>query len=454
MMLYSFIKYINPSWYFNLKPSKNKSYFLDFESLSAIDKSIISIDMAYSSWGVSRSDAAYQAFQKGLISTSTSISPNDDSVVTLGDKYHFIKKYFNALWIYYIFFIRVISLHNPMAETKALVNTFKIKRLNIFKKLATQCEYENFNSCLVESRPFISVIIPTLNRYDYLKEVLTDLENQSYTNFEVIIIDQSDPFNKSFYNNWSLDLKVEYQQEKALWLARNKAIKMSKGNFILLYDDDSRVKEDWIFNHLKCLDYYNADISSGVSLSAIGSKIPKHYSFFRWSDQIDTGNVMVKKKVFASIGLFDRQFERQRQGDGEFGLRAYLFGFKNISNPKSSRIHLKVSEGGLRQMGSWDGVRPKNWFAPRPIPSVLYLLRKYFGNKAAIYSLIITIPPSLLPYRFKKNKFIFLWGILLAIFALPFILVSIARSWFKAGKMLREGAKIDFFDFANKSVKP
>ena len=89
------------------------------------------------------------------------------------------------------------------------------------------------------------------------------------------------------------------------------------------------------------------------------------------SDQLDTGNVLLKRGVFKKIGLFDRQYEKQRMGDGEYGLRAYLEGFLNISNPYAQRLHLKVGTGGLRQMGSWDGFRPKNWFGPRPVPSVL-----------------------------------------------------------------------------------
>ena len=68
---------------------------------------------------------------------------------------------------------------------------------------------------------------------------------------------------------------------------------------------------------------------------------------------------MIKRKVFEAIGLFDRQYEKQRMGDGEYGLEPIYMDLKNISNPHAQRLHLKVGVGGLRQMGSWDGFRPK-----------------------------------------------------------------------------------------------
>jgi hypothetical protein len=123
-------------------------------------------------------------------------------------------------------------------------------------------------------------------------------------------------------------------------------------------------------------------------------------------------------------------------GDGEFGLRCYLNGFKNISNYKAKRTHLKVSEGGLRQMGSWDGWRPKKLFGPRPVPSVLYLSRKYFGNKLSILLLSKEIIPSLSSYKYKKNKFIKTLLFLFSIFLLLLIVWQISISWKKASKML------------------
>src|SRR5690606_1307014 len=117
--------------------------------------------------------------------------------------------------------------------------------------------------------------------------VLHDLERQEYRSFEVIVVDQSDPFDAEFYEQFSLDLQVVRQEEKALWKARNDAIRRARGELILLFDDDSRVKPDWITRHLECLDYFNADLSSGVSFSVVGDKIPKAYSYYKWSDQVD-----------------------------------------------------------------------------------------------------------------------------------------------------------------------
>jgi glycosyltransferase involved in cell wall biosynthesis len=440
-MFFKFIQYISPSWYFNLQ-SSNQLYCIDYDKLSSDEQSLISLDTQYQSNNSVYIDAAYQAFQKGIIEDATHALVYQSIITDVSDNYRFVKKYFHPYWVYYIFLIRIISLKNPLKEIKGIAKTLSVHKLNLFEKIYNHELFYSFHSELLEKQPFVSVIIPTLNRYAYLKDVLKDLEKQTYKNFEVLVYDQSVPFQSEFYKGWNIDLNVVEQEEKALWLARNTAIQQSKGEYILLYDDDSLVENDWIENHIKCLDYFKVDISSGVSIAVVGSKVPKHYSFFRWSDQIDTGNVMLRKNVFKEIGLFDRQFEKQRQGDGEFGLRAYLAGYKNISNPLAKRIHLKVKDGGLREMGSWDAFRPKKLLAPRPIPSVLYLLRKYFGKRSAIISILNNVPPSLIPYKYKKNKSIYLLGAIVTLFISPLIVYSVYKSWRISTKMLNEGDKI------------
>ena len=133
-------------------------------------------------------------------------------------------------------------------------------------------------------------------------------------------------------------------------------------------------------------------------------------------------------------------------GDGEFGLRAYLNNIKSISNPIASCVDIKAGTGGLRQMGSWDAFRPKKLFAPRPIPSVLYLYRKYFGRKRALLAIMRSVPQSIIPYRYKKNKKMLALGMLISIFLFPFVILQVVISWKLATKKLREGAMIGALD--------
>lgn len=205
------------------------------------------------------------------------------------------------------------------------------------------------------------------------------------------------------------------------------------------FDDDSRVEPYWIFHHLKCLDFFKCDISAGVSFAAVGQKISKSYNYFRWADQFDSGNAMVKRNVFEKIGLFDEQFNGQRMGDGEFAFRAYVHGVRSISNSKAFRVHLKVDTGGLREMGSWDGFRPKKWFAPKPIPSVIYLYKKYLPKSLYKNAVLIGIMLSNVSYKYKRsNKMLFL-SVILTIVKSPLLLIQYCRACKIAQQMLGSG---------------
>ena len=437
-MLFSFLKYLQPTHYFGLKTKKGNLIFpkVDDGISSQFEK-----DNSYKSEEAKSYDQSWRALQNGYIYFSRTI--NETIELSVFDNYVFSRKYFSKAWVFYTFLIRILSLKNPFKEVLGFVKTRKIKRYKSGSEIVKYNDYHNFDSILLNQQPLVSLIIPTLNRYQYLKDVLKDLEGQDYTNFEVIVIDQSTPYQPKFCEDFKLNVKAEYQEEKALWLARNKAIKQSKGEYILLFDDDSRIEKDWISQHIKTLDFFSADISSGVSISKVGDKVPAHYAYFKISDQLDTGNVLLKKDIFKDIGLFDRQFEKQRMGDGEFGLRAFLKGYKNVSNPYAKRLHLKIGSGGLREMGSWDAFRTKNLFQPRPIPSVLYFYRHYFGTKRSLLSVLRTVPISVVPYKYKSNKPMLILSSLIALLLFPLIIIQVVKSWRLASKKLNEGPKIE-----------
>ena len=428
---------------FNIQPTENISYASclyhpEYLPLTEVD---VEPDAAFDTLAATYADIGYMACNKGqLTRVDKQTAQKIESLPrpTIKDEYVFIYKYWGKPWAMYALLSRIVSFHNPFKEIAAYSKASSKKRVNPYLNPINRPDYSTYHSELIASAPLVAVVIPTLNRYVYLKDVLEDLVKQDYLNFEVIVVDQSTPFNEDFYKSFNLHFKIIHQKERLLWTARNNAIKATEAEYLLFFDDDSRVETDWISQHLKCLDYFNCDISAGVSLAKVGMKIPANYSYFRWADQFDSGNAMVKRQLFTTIGLFDEQYNKQRMGDGEFGTRAYLNGFRSISNPDAARVHLKVSDGGLREMGSWDGFRPKKWFAPKPIPSVVFLYKKYYPKHLYRSVILLGIMLSNVSYKNKGSNKMLAVSICLTVIKSPLLLIQFLRARNIANEMLRK----------------
>jgi glycosyltransferase involved in cell wall biosynthesis len=421
-LLFTFIKYLNPGWQYNLLP-----YSKTFSSCCILNNGDVAIDKRYATLSAQLADAGFMLWNKGvLLQSSQSDIEYLESLnkPTLNDEYIFIRKYGGVVWTTYALVLRLLALKNPFNEVRNYFNTRNIRKVKLYKESITYKDYESFQSEIVRKEPLVAVIIPTLNRYTYLKDVLDDLEKQTYKNIEVIIVDQSDDFNTSFYENYQLNIRLVRQKEQKLWTARNKAITATNAEYLLFFDDDSRVQPSWVTEHLKCIDYFDADISAGVSISVVGGKVPENYGYFRWADQFDSGNALVKRAVFEKIGLFDEQFNCMRMGDGEFGIRAYLHGLKSISNHKAQRIHLKADSGGLRDISGWDSFRPKKMFEPKPIPSVTFLYYKYFSATLAQHAILKGMLLSNVSYKYKGSSKMLTLSLLLSAIKAPLLYIQ------------------------------
>lgn len=91
----------------------------------------------------------------------------------------------------------------------------------------------------------VSINIPTYNNIKTLKRTLESLRNQTYKNFEIIIVDSNS-------TDGTLDLIKEfrgikiYQYEGTLLGARNLAAEKSKGKYIFFIDSDHILEKDTI----------------------------------------------------------------------------------------------------------------------------------------------------------------------------------------------------------------
>ncbi|MCC7571478.1 glycosyltransferase [Candidatus Micrarchaeota archaeon] len=96
---------------------------------------------------------------------------------------------------------------------------------------------------------FISIILPTYNRTDSLKDCIKSVVNQSYKNWELLVIDDSTTKDVGNFvkKQIEIDQRIKYHKNnvrKGLPGSRNVGIDLSKHSYILFIEDDIIMKSD------------------------------------------------------------------------------------------------------------------------------------------------------------------------------------------------------------------
>lgn len=92
--------------------------------------------------------------------------------------------------------------------------------------------------------PKISVIIPCYNQGQYLEEVVQSVLNQTFKDFEIIVVNDgsTDQATIEILNNLNIPkTRVIHTTNQKLAMARNNGIKEAKGQYILPLDCDDKI---------------------------------------------------------------------------------------------------------------------------------------------------------------------------------------------------------------------
>ena len=153
----------------------------------------------------------------------------------------------------------------------------------------------------------LSVIIPNYNNSKYLKRCLDSIINNTYSNLEIIIVDDASTDNSVDIINSYKDKRIRLIKNKTnlgAGKSRNIGIKLSKGSYITFIDSDDYVDLDY-FSYLISLTLkYDASIvccsltKSNNSLLVIDSNFIDYLLTFK----VDMGPVkLYKKELFQNI---------------------------------------------------------------------------------------------------------------------------------------------------------
>ncbi|RCX17342.1 glycosyltransferase involved in cell wall biosynthesis [Fontibacillus phaseoli] len=105
----------------------------------------------------------------------------------------------------------------------------------------------------------ISVIMPTFNKSPYLRLTLASFMNQSYKNYELIVVDDGSGDDTSqVVQDYASKLNLTFirQQNQGRSQARNCGIRASSGQHIVLVDDDCLVPPDYLKRYSELLTRY------------------------------------------------------------------------------------------------------------------------------------------------------------------------------------------------------
>lgn len=111
----------------------------------------------------------------------------------------------------------------------------------------------------------ISVIVPVYKVESYLDSCVTSILNQTYTDIEVILVDDGSPDNSGIicdkYAIKDKRVKVIHKKNGGLSSARNAGLDIAKGDFVAFVDSDDQIHRDMLFLLFSMIQEYNADIA-------------------------------------------------------------------------------------------------------------------------------------------------------------------------------------------------
>ena len=198
----------------------------------------------------------------------------------------------------------------------------------------------------------VSVIMPAFNAEKYISESIESVIAQTYTNWELIIVDDGSTDETGNIANHYLArdsrIKYIYQENQKQGASRNKGIMLSKGNLIAFLDSDDVWVAKKLEIQLRCLNDNKVNLvySAGFVFFNDISEPTNTYNTISETVSGDEGvkkllrqnfipipSVLVTKNALNEVGGFDTSHEIQNVEDYHLWLKLLIKGFSFYGIP-------------------------------------------------------------------------------------------------------------------------
>ncbi|SMG45939.1 Glycosyl transferase family 2 [Marivirga sericea] len=203
---------------------------------------------------------------------------------------------------------------------------------------------------------FYSIIIPIYNRPDEIKELLESLTQQSFDNFEIIVVEDGSTIKceeicQSFSSK--LNLRYFYKENSGQGFSRNYGFKKAEGDYYIVFDSDCIIPSDYFetvetYLNVNPLDAFGGPDAAMDSFTIVQKAISYSMTSFFTTGGIRGGKKQLEKfrpRSF-NMGISKEVFEKTdgynitRMGeDIEFSIRIEKAGFKTGLIPDAKVYH-------------------------------------------------------------------------------------------------------------------
>lgn len=238
----------------------------------------------------------------------------------------------------------------------------------------------------------VSIIIPSYGGADYLKRCIDSALGQTYKNIEIIVVDDNGAGSEgqlktaAVMSQYKEDERVVYvchPVNKNGSAARNTGVKIAKGDYISVFDDDDELYPNFVEEHMKVLptlpknyaltycgfDVLNSD-KKKIRVNEANFTGQDLYSLFLHRVEIGSSTMLIKKSVYLELNGFDESFRRHQ--DWEFTVRVmskykvkalpiigYARYLENRNIPRSTEKSLEYRRFYLEKMKPYIALLPK-----------------------------------------------------------------------------------------------
>ena len=257
----------------------------------------------------------------------------------------------------------------------------------------------------VKATPAISVIITVYNTEKFLAETLDSVIAQTFTDWEVICINDGSPDNSikvlEKYVSRDLRIKVINQNNAGLSAARNAGIAAASGEYIFPLDSDDKIAPICLYELYKVITSTNyAVVSCEVRL--FGEKNgpfnllkPTRFNFYRRNCIVCSA--MFRKFDWEKYGGYDENFKKGCE-DYDFWLNFIDDGKKIVRIPKTLFFYrVKSKAESMRLQMSDYPEQTKNMLHEKHGKIIVY------KNLRKIINIILMLPRFVFTIKTKKN---------------------------------------------------